>query len=75
MNLGKLYGIVTWFSAKKGYGFLTVENATGESEDIFVHWTGIKMDGYKQLKPGSKVEFCLKESPKGIVAVDVMMVE
>jgi len=55
-------GIVKWFNASKGYGFV---NADGDSQDIFVHYSSIEMEGYKALKEGEGVEFELVDGPKG----------
>lgn len=46
-------GTVKWFDRRKGYGFITSEN----NEDVFVHYSAIKMDGYKLLNEGDKVSF------------------
>jgi cold shock protein len=48
-------GTVKWFSEEKGYGFIKPDEA-GE-EDIFVHYTGIKGEGYRSLKEGEKVSY------------------
>lgn len=48
-----MQGTVKWFNAQKGYGFISVEN----SDDIFVHFSAIQIDGYKTLNEGQKVEF------------------
>lgn len=61
-------GVVKWFNADKGYGFIEVE---GE-EDVFVHWSKIKSDGYKTLDDGQKVAFELVDGPKGREAHDVV---
>ena len=47
-------GKVKWFNNTKGYGFL---NLDGDSEDYFVHYSSIEMDGYKSLKAGQAVTF------------------
>ena len=47
-------GIVKWFNASKGYGFLTADEG---GEDIFVHFSEIKIDGFRTLKDGQKVSF------------------
>ena len=57
----KKTGFVKWFDYKKGYGFITVE----DSDDIFVHFSNIIMDGYKKLDQGDQVEFEVKESANG----------
>lgn len=58
-------GTVKWF--KNGYGFITDESG----EDVFVHFSGINMDGYKSLEEGQKVEFELTEGAKGPQAINV----
>ena len=58
---GNLTGWVKWFDAKKGYGFISVEN----HEDIFVHFSNIEMDGFKKLEIGDFVEFDLKNDSDG----------
>jgi len=60
-------GRVKWFNNEKGYGF--IDYATGE--DIFVHYSAIKQDGYKTLSEGQSVEFDLIETPKGLQAINV----
>ena len=60
-------GKVKWFNPKKGYGFITSE----DGEDIFVHQSAIKMDGFRYLKPKQDVEFETEASDKGTVAVNV----
>lgn len=69
----KHVGTVVWFSARKGYGFLKSDDLLDE-KDIFIHWTGISMEGYKQLKAGDKVEYVLKDSPKGVVAAEIKLI-
>ncbi len=63
-------GIVKWFSNVKGYGFIEYD----ESEEIFVHFTGIKMDGYRSLKEGQSVEFEAVEGARGLQATNVVVV-
>jgi cold shock protein len=60
-------GKVKWFNNEKGYGFIDYI----EGEDIFVHYSAIKQDGYKTLSEGQMVEFELVETPKGLQAVNV----
>ncbi len=74
VDFEKQTGTVVWFSARKGFGFIKSDDPM-DDKDIFVHWTGIEMEGYKQLKTDDKVEFVLKDSDKGIVAVEVMVTE
>jgi CspA family cold shock protein len=59
---------VKWFNDQKGYGFITQEGVT---EDIFVHHTAIKMEGFRTLAPGDVVEFEIKKDEKGLKAVNV----
>ena len=66
----KLTGTVKWFNPSKGYGFINQENG----EDVFVHYSVIKMDGYRVLKPGQMVEFKVEKSPKGLQASEVIPV-
>ncbi len=60
-------GVVKWFNEKKGYGFLSQE----DGDDVFVHYTSIKGEGFKTLKEGESVEFEVQEGPKGPQAVNV----
>lgn len=64
-------GKVKWFNNSKGYGFI----ARNEGEDIFVHYSAIKVDGYKTLKEGQDVEFTVSTGAKGLQAEDVTPVE
>lgn len=60
-------GRVKWFNNEKGYGF--IDHSAGE--DIFVHYSAIKQDGYKTLAEGQLVGFDLIETPKGLQAINV----
>ena len=62
-----LKGTVKWFNNTKGYGFIEY----GNLEDIFVHYSAIRKDGYKSLREGEIVEFKLIETTKGLQAIDV----
>jgi CspA family cold shock protein len=64
-------GKVKWFNSKKGYGFIRLNE--GE-QDIFVHYTSIKGDGFKSLVEGEEVQFELAEGPKGLQAQNVLRV-
>lgn len=61
-------GTVKWFNDQKGYGFIKQE---GVAEDIFVHHTAIKMEGFRTLAPGEVVDFELKKDEKGLKAINV----
>ena len=65
-----LKGSVKFFDGKKGYGFITPE---GNSEDVFVHHSGIQMEGFKVLKDGQKVTFETQPGRKGLQAVNVRL--
>ena len=54
-------GIVKWFNAEKGYGFITPDDGT---EDVFVHFSAIVAEGYKKLLEGQKVTFETEPDPK-----------
>lgn len=64
----RLKGVVKWFNASKGYGFIGYDGG----EDVFVHFSSITMDGFRKLKEGQTVEFSIEESPKGLQAVNVI---
>ncbi|MBO4411147.1 MAG: cold-shock protein [Lachnospiraceae bacterium] len=60
-------GTVKWFNNQKGYGFISDE----QGNDIFVHYSGLNMEGFKTLAEGQEVEFEIVESAKGPQAVNV----
>lgn len=62
-----LEGTVKWFNNKKGYGFITKE----DGEDVFVHWSAIKGDGFKSLVEGERVQFEVEQGDKGPAAINV----
>lgn len=62
-------GSVKWFSNQKGYGFITPDAG---GEDLFVHHTGIRGEGFKSLDEGQKVEYDVAQSPKGEQATNVV---
>lgn len=63
-----MQGRVKWFNNDKGYGFIDYPNG----EDIFVHYSAIKQDGYKTLSEVQIVEFDLIETTKGLQAINVV---
>ena len=63
-------GTVKWFNGKKGYGFISDE----AGNDVFVHYSGISMDGFKSLEEGQKVEFDVVDGEKGPQATDVSVI-
>ena len=60
-------GTVKWFNNQKGYGFIS----DAEGNDVFVHYSGLNMDGYKSLEEGAAVEFDVTEGAKGPQATNV----
>jgi CspA family cold shock protein len=64
-------GTVKWFNSAKGYGFI----ARDQGEDIFVHYTAIRSEGYRSLNEGQRVEFTVAESDKGPQAQDVTVLD
>ena len=60
-------GTVKWFNNQKGYGFITGE----DGNDVFVHYSGLLMDGFKSLDEGANVEFEIVNGEKGPQAVNV----
>jgi len=61
-------GIVKWFHADKGYGFITLE---GTNKDVFVHHSKIVMDGFRNLMEGQPVHVIYEPGEKGLAASEV----
>ena len=61
-------GTVKWFNNQKGFGFISDE----QSNDVFVHYSGIQSNGFKSLEEGQEVEFEVIEGQKGPQAVNVV---
>ena len=61
-------GKVKWFNASKGFGFITPD---GGGEDLFVHHSEIKTEGYATLNEGQKVQFEVGQGKKGPCATNV----
>lgn len=68
MQIGK----VKWFNNKSGIGFITSDAV---SEDIFVHYSNIQMEGYKTIKPNQEVEFELDTGDKGVFAKNIRLTQ
>lgn len=68
-NNGRTTGTVQWFSRVKGYGFIRPDNA---EEDVFVHYSAIHGEGYRNLRRGQRVELTVEDSPKGPQAANVV---
>lgn len=58
-------GIVKWFNAEKGFGFITVNSADADGQDVFVHYRSIEMNGFRTLEEGQSVEFDITPGEKG----------
>ena len=69
---GRVTGTVQWFSRVKGYGFVRPDT---QEEDIFVHYSSIQGEGYRNLDEGQRVEFTVEDTPKGPQAVDIVGLE
>jgi len=63
----RITGTVKWFNGSKGYGFISREGGP----DVFVHFSAIQADGYRNLQEGQKVEFNVENGPKGLQATNV----
>ena len=64
-------GTVKWFNNQKGYGFMTDE----EGKDVFVHFSGLNMEGFKTLEENQAVEFEVSEGAKGPQATNVTVIK
>ncbi len=64
----RIVGTVKWFNASKGYGFIAREGG----KDVFVHYSAIQGEGYRNLNEGEQVEFSIEDSAKGPQAVNVV---
>ncbi len=65
-------GTVKWFSRQKGYGFIEPD---GGSEDVFVHFSAIVGEGFRNLRRGQRVEFAVEDTPRGPQATGVTELE
>ncbi len=61
-------GVVKWFSPKKGYGFITMD----DGQEVFVHYSAIDGNGFRSLDQGDEVKFEVAQGPKGLQASKVM---
>lgn len=64
----RITGTVKWFNGSKGYGFIAREGGP----DVFVHFSAIQGDGFRNLEEGQKVEFTVEQGPKGLQAANVI---
>jgi cold shock protein len=65
-------GVVKWFNAEKGYGFIVPDDGT---PDLFVHHSEIQVTGYRSLDEGQRVQFETQAGNKGPQAVQVRIAE
>ncbi len=61
-------GTVKWFNGSKGFGFISRE----EGSDVFVHYSAIAAEGFRNLDEGQQVEFTVEQGPKGPQATNVV---
>jgi CspA family cold shock protein len=64
----RVIGTVKWFNGSKGYGFISRE----DGDDVFVHYSAIQTEGYRNLEEGQRVEFTIESDPKGLRAAQVV---
>ncbi|MGY5955556.1 RNA chaperone/antiterminator CspA [Kosakonia sp. BK9b] len=65
----KMTGIVKWFNAEKGFGFISPKDG---SKDVFVHFSAIQSDNYRTLEENQEVEFTIENGAKGPAAANVV---
>ena len=70
MSEERVTGTVKWFNGGKGFGFIGRE----DGDDVFVHYTAIDGDGFRNLEEGQQVEFSVEQGPKGLQASRVVVV-
>ena len=64
-------GRIKWFNEKKGFGFISQD----DGDEVFVHYSSIRGDGFRNLDEGQRVEFAVESNPKGPQAVDVVSLD
>jgi CspA family cold shock protein len=64
----RIIGTVKWFNSSKGYGFIERQ----EGKDVFVHYTAIQSEGFRNLEEGQQVEFSVEDGEKGPQAANVV---
>jgi CspA family cold shock protein len=66
----RMTGTVKWFDSSKGYGFIQPEIES--VEEVFVYYTAIMDDGFRNLYQGDRVEFSVVDDPRGLQAINVI---
>jgi CspA family cold shock protein len=66
----RVTGTVKWFNGSKGYGFIERE----EGPDVFVHFSAIRGEGFRNLEEGQSVEFTVEQGQKGLQSSDVTVI-
>ncbi len=67
----RINGTVKWFNGSKGFGFISRESGP----DVFVHYSAVQGEGFKNLEEGQRVEFSVTQGAKGLQASDVVVVK
>jgi cold shock protein len=65
----RVTGTVKWFNGAKGYGFIAPDDG---GEDVFVHFSAIQSEGYRNLDEGDRVEYTVEDGKKGLQATNVV---
>jgi cold shock protein len=65
-------GIVKWFNAEKGYGFIVPDDG---SKDLFVHFSQIRTEGYKTLQENQRVTYDVGQGAKGLAAINIQILK
>lgn len=63
-------GVVKWFNAEKGYGFIAGDDGT----DVFVHFSDIVADGFRTLSEGQNVQYDEQDTDRGVKAIEVKVI-
>jgi CspA family cold shock protein len=64
-------GVVKWFNAEKGFGFISPEDG---SADVFAHFSAINSGGFRSLEENQRVQFEIQQGPKGLQAANITII-